>query len=359
MKRMTITVIICVLFAFVFFAGCGKNGNAAQENKKDDMPVIPVEVSVIEAGDITAYISSTATLEAEEETEVVAKVGGVVEEIYFEEGMRVKRNDVLAKLDDEKIRAQVDQAKASLQKLENEKKRNEELYEKKLISAEDYQASQYDYEYQKAAYEMAKLDLDYTSIRSPIDGIVAQRMIKVGNMVLANSPVFKTTAVNPLWAVLHIPERHLGKLIANQKATLRIDALNDEIFKGYIKRISPVVDPATGTVKVTVEVNNPEGELKPGMFSRVNITYDTHQNTILVPKDALIIEDQESSVFVLQDSLVVRRGVLTGYVNTTHIEILEGIALADTVITTGKGSLKDSSHVEIVGYQKYPKHVVH
>ena len=356
MRRSTLVNMIFISLYMSYFIGCGNNNNRSENDKKDETPVIPVEVAVIETGNITATITSTATLEAEEETEVVAKVGGVVEQIFFEEGMPVKAGEILAKLDDEKIRAQLDQTQASLQKLKNSQERNEVLFNKDLISAEDHQASKYDYEFQKAAYEMARLELDYTSIRSPIDGIVAERYIKVGNMVTVNTAVFKVTAVDPLWAVLYIPEQHLGKLQAGQSATLKVDALGKALCHGFVKRISPVVDPNTGTVKVTVEVGNASGALKPGMFARVNITHDMHENTVLVPKDALITEDQSSSVFVLQDSIVIRHDVTTGYVNTTHVEILEGLEVADTVITTGKGSLKDSSRVEIVGYQKIPVH---
>ncbi len=349
MRRSILYFIILIVCSLVFFAGCGKNANAKNEEDKEQETVIPVEVAIAESGNITAFITGTTTLESEEETEVVAKVSGVVEHLYTEEGRIVQAGDILAKLDDEKLTAQVEQAKAALLKLENEKIRNEELYEKNLISAQDFQASKYDYEYQKAAYEMARLDLDYTEIKAPISGIVAERMIKVGNMVLANQPVFQITEVDPLLAVLYIPERHIQKLKVDQKALLRIDALGNTVHHGYVKRISPVVDPATGTVKVTVEVHDPSFKIKPGMFARIQITHDVHQNTVLIPKDALIIEDQETSIYVMTDSIAIRRDIQTGYVNTSHIEVLSGVSVSDTVITTGKGSLKDSSKVEIVG----------
>ena len=343
--RFLIVGAVCGMIALQ--GGCSSNSHSETRNE-EDVVLVPVETAQVITGDISAYFSGTASLEAEEETGVVAKVGGVVEEIFVEEGDDVAVGQVLARLDDEKIAVQVEQAMANLQKLENVYKRSEELFNKKLISVEEFQQAKYDYEHQKAAYDLAKLDLQYTSIRSPIAGVVAERLVKVGNMVLANQVTFRVTGFDPLLAVLHVPERQMGKLKVGHPASLKVDAVPGGAFRGRIERISPVVDPSTGTMKVTVEVRDPSRSLKPGMFARVNITHDVHASALLVPKDAIISEDRESSVFVVRDSTAYRQIVETGYVNTSHIEVLMGLEEGDTVVTAGKGSLKDSSRVEFV-----------
>ena len=188
----------------------------------------------------------------------------------------------------------------------------------------------------------------YTDIRTPIGGVVAERLVKVGNMILPNQPVYRVTGLDPLIAVLHVPEKQISRLRVGQESRLQIDALPGADFTGRIKRLSPVVDPGTGTVKVTVEMRDPSRRLRPGMFARVKIIYDVHENTVLAPKDAIMAEDRESAVFVVQDSIAVRRFVTIGYENTTHVEILEGLLPGDTLVTTGKSSLKDSSTVDIV-----------
>ena len=336
-----------ILCAVAIQLGCGKDSQSKPKDKSD-VAAIPVEVSLVGTGDIAAYFSGTATLEAEGDASVVAKVGGVVKQILVEEGSYVKAGQVLAKLDDEKLAVQLAQAEANLNKLENDFRRNEELFNKKLVSAEVYQRAKFEYESQKAAFEMTKLDHDYASIRAPISGVVAQRMIKVGNMVLANSPTFRITDFDPLLAVLHVPEREMSKLRVGQPASLTVDAINGTDFTGRIARVSPVVDPTTGTIKVTVEVRDPSRQLKAGMFGRVNIVHDVHTNTLLVPKGAVIAEDAESAVFVVQDSVAYRKLVKTGYVNGANIEVLEGLRAGEKIVTTGQGSLKDSSKVEIV-----------
>jgi membrane fusion protein (multidrug efflux system) len=148
--------------------------------------------------------------------------------------------------------------------------------------------------------------------------------------------------------VLYVPERQAGKLRAGHLALVTVDALPGERFDGVVERTSPVVDPSTGTVKVTVQVRDTTRRLKPGMLARVGITHDVHAGTTLAPRDAVIEEDNESSVFVVRAGTAVRQPIETGYVNTTHIEVLAGLARGDTVVTTGKGGLKDSTKVEVV-----------
>ena len=349
MNRVVQIIYMLAIGLFIVIqGGCGNNSGSSSNNDKDTDVAVPVEVAEVKEGDIAAYFNGTATLEAEEETGVVAKVGGVVEKILVEEGDSVIEGQILAQLDDEKLSVQLAQTKENLEKLKNKYERSEELFKKNLVSTEEFQSSKYEYEHQKAAYDLAKLDYHYASIRSPISGVVAERLVKIGNMVLANQVTFRVTSLDPLLAILYVPERQIGKLQTGHPAKLRVDALQDHVYTGHIERISPVVDPTTGTVKVTVEVRDASRKLKPGMFARVNIIHDVHEKAMLVPRDAIMSEDRESSVFVVRDSIAYRQFVNTGYINTTHIEIVNGLSIGDTVVTTGKGSLKDSSKVELI-----------
>jgi membrane fusion protein (multidrug efflux system) len=135
-----------------------------------------------------------------------------------------------------------------------------------------------------------------------------------------------------------------------------VDAVPDNVCTGRIERISPVVDPSTGTMKVTIEIDNAEHRLKPGMFTRIDVVYDVRANTLLVPKNAIMAEDRESCVFVVKDSVALRRLVETGYVNTSHTEILRGLEKDDLVVTTGKSSLKDSIKVDVVVHSSDAAH---
>jgi len=345
LKKLVLFLIIAAVT--ILFNSCG-NSSGSQANNEEEDPGVPVETAKVIQGSISATYTGSASLEAEAEAEVVAKVSGVVKEIYVEESDAVKTDQVLAKLDDEQFLLELNQAKTRLEQLAKEFERNESLLKNKITSQETYEKTKSEYHSQKAACDLAQLRLDYTEIRAPISGIISLRHIKVGNMVNINQPTFHITDFDPLLAVLHIPEKEMSKLQIGYPSNLTADALPDIEFKGKILRISPVVNAGTGTVKVTVVVDDRTRQLKPGMFTRVKIIYDTHENTLLVPKNAVITEDSESSVFVVNEDTVSKRIVEIGYNNATHTEILSGLNMGDTIVSTGLSSLKDGSKINVV-----------
>ncbi len=318
------------------------------EEEEDERPAVPVEAATVETGEIAAFYTGTASLEAEEEALVVAKTGGVAIEILAEEGQYVEEGQALVKLDDERLTLELLRAEAALAKLRQDYERNEELFQKSIISTVEYERIKADYETQKAARDLAQLEVTYATVRAPFSGIVSERLIKKGNMVATHAPTFRLTDFDPLLAVMHVPERELNKLRKGQRAELRLDALYGEVFTGVIKRISPIVDPTTGTFKVTIEVRDRSRQLKPGMFGRIRIVYDTRADVLLVPKEAILAEDDESAVYVVRDSMAYRQVVVTGYSNDQHMEVISGIDAGDLIIITGQNSLRDSSKVEVI-----------
>jgi membrane fusion protein (multidrug efflux system) len=335
--------------ALLTFTACGNgNGDNNGENDQEEIVVIPVEATSVSRGDISAYYSNTATLEAEQEALIVAKVRGIVKEILVEEGDKVKAGQVIAKIEDQQYQIEADRAKSNMDRLYNDFKRSKELYDKNAISAEEYQNKQFEYEAQKSAYELAKLNVEYTSIKSPISGVISERLIKKGNMIGTDQNVYKVTDFDPLQAILYVPEHEMAKINKNQPAEIKVDALPGKSFKAHVERISPIVDPATGTFKVTVVIDDKNEKLKPGMFGRVKIVYDTRLSTKMIPKAAVMSEDQTQTVFVVRDSLAYKKVIVTGYVNGINIEVLEGLDDGEIVVTTGQGSLKDSAKVNVV-----------
>lgn len=329
-------------------SGCGGDARSNAPEAPEEAAPVPVETAVIEVGDASAFFSGTATLEAEEEALVVAKIGGTVEELFVEEGSYVRAGQPLAQLDRDRLALELARAEADLRKLEGAQERNEELFSKQLISAEEYERTKSEYETAVANRDLVQLEHEYATVRAPIDGIVSERLVKVGNMLQANDAAFRITDFDPLLAVMHVPERELGKIRVGQPVDLHFDALPGQQFTGHVERISPVVDPTTGTFRVTVAVRDTERRLKPGLFGRLRILYDTHGEALLVPREAVLEEDNTTSLFVVRDGRAFRQMVETGYQNGTRVEILGGAQANDTVIVTGQSSLRDSTRVEIV-----------
>lgn len=343
-------VMLAVLILALGSYGCGTKTQSKDNEDKDSTETIPVEAASVEIGDIAAYYSTTATLEAENVADIVPKVQGEVEQIHVEEGDFVEKGEKLAVLDHEQLKIELDRTQAEMNRLKNEYKRKEKLYNKELISAEEFDNARYAYETQKAAHELARLKLRHSTIKAPFSGVISRRDIKVGNMISTNEPAFEVTDFDPLLAIIHIPEHEMSKLKTGQKAELRVDALPDTSFNAYVKRISPVVDPGTGTFKVTMAVSDPTRQLKPGMFGRINIIYDTHPNTLMIPKQAVMEEDGNSNVFMIDDKMAFRRKINTGYINGDYIEIVSGLEEDQQVVTVGQSSLQDSALVEVIEF---------
>lgn len=348
MKNLRYSLPIILLAGLLFGTTACNNGEDQANNNEDENLVIPVQVSNVSRGDISAYYANTATLDAEQEATVVSKVRGIINEIYVEEGDQVKAGQVIAKIEDEQYKIEAARAKATLDRLQNDFQRNKELFDKNLIAAETYQNSQYEYESQKAAYDLAMLNLAYTSIKSPISGVVSERFVKRGNMIGTDQQVFRVTDFSPLQALLYVPEHEMAKIRKNQRAELRVDALPNQTFVGHVERISPVVDSQTGTFKVTVFVDETKDILRPGMFGRVKIVYDTRENTRMIAKSAVMSEDLAQSVYVIQDSLAFKKQIQTGYNNGLNVEVVNGLQDGDIVVTIGQSSLQDSSKVNII-----------
>jgi len=338
---------VCLSFTTV---SCSSESQSKNISDEDSTAAIPVEVAKTKVGDISAYYSSTATLEAEEEAKVVAKVRGIVKKLNVEEGDWVQAGDVLAQLEDEQLQLEAKRAKATMDRLQNELNRKEELFKKNLVSAQEFENAKYEYQAQQSDYELAKLQVKYTQIQAPISGVVSDRLIKVGNMISADQEAFKITDFDPILAVLNVPEHEMNKLEKGQKTLIQVDAISGKTFEGEVLRISPTVNPETGTFEVTVSVKDESRQLKPGMFGRVRIVYDTNQNTLTVPKNAVMTEDGSSSVYVINNKMAYRKTINTGYVNGDSIEVLDGLSPEDTVVTIGQSSLQDSALVEIVSF---------
>jgi membrane fusion protein (multidrug efflux system) len=338
------------LLCALMLAACQQSAESDKQEKEDETPAIPVETATAKRSDVYAMYSGTAPIEAFADALVIAKVGGEVREILAEEGDDVTTGQLLARLDGDRLRLETRQAESRLQKLERDYERNVDLRDRDLISAGDFEKIKYEMDSLRAAYELARLELSYTEIRAPINGVISERFIKIGNMLDANppSPTFQITSLEPLVSYLHVPEREYRRIQPGQAAVIEVDALAGNEFVATVARISPVVDPATGTFKITVEVSDPARRLKPGMFGRIKIVYDVHQNALRVPRSAIIDEAGETAVFVVDGEIARRRLVETGYADSGYIEILDGLSDDDHFVTVGQAGLKDGSKVTVI-----------
>lgn len=325
--------------------GDGKDAKAAEAS-------IPVEVAKPIRGEMLAMYSGTATLEAEADAAVIAKVSGEVRRILVEEGDHVAAGQVLAILDDRQLRLQAAQTRAALAKAERDFNRQVELHDKGLVSAGAFEGLKYDLDNQRAANDLASLNLSYSEIRAPFAGIVSERHVKLGQEIAVGFSMFRVTDPTPLKAAVFVPERELARLKPGQAASIAVDALAGRTFPAIVKLVAPTVDAATATFKVTLEVNDPKGDLKPGMFSRVGIVFERRTEALTIPRIALLDTDGSSNVFVVSAGKAEQRAIKTGLSNAGKVEVTEGLTGAEQVVVVGQNGLKDGNPVRVVSLEQ-------
>ena len=308
---------------------------------------VPVEVVEILPGPISAFIETNGTLEAEREVDIVARTGGPLVALDTEEGMQVRAGEVLARIDELEARAQVEIARVALQDAEVAYNRAKASLENAVVSQEVYDTAFSAFESAKAQLSGNEIQLGYTRITAPFDGLIIQRAVKFGETVTAGQQLFRISDFDPLLCVIGVPERDLARLSVGQRAILEVEAFPGERFQGRVLRISPVVDAATGTIRVTLEVNR-QGRLSPGMFAGVRLVTDVRQDALIMPKRALSLESLADSVFVVEDGVAYRRNVTLGYEEDDRVEVTDGLGRGDRVIVVGQDGLTDATPVQIL-----------
>jgi membrane fusion protein (multidrug efflux system) len=353
-----------LLGAAVALAGCGKANGDNGKDGKDEVPAVPVEVATTQRAEMAALYTGTAPIEADRRALVMPKVTGEIRAVLADEGQRVKAGQVLARLDGDQLRLEVALNEATMRKLERDYNRNLELQQKGLVSATAIDNLKYELEAAKASWELARLQLSYTEIRSPIAGTVTQRLdlVKVGNTVTpvggviesADSSLFVVEDLDTLMLRVNVPERELSKLSVGQPAELAFDAVPGRVFRGEIALISPSIDPATATFAVRIRVTESDGLLRPGMFARVAIVYERKPDALQIPRTALLDTDGQPKVFVVKDGKAAERAVKLGLSNGGWIEVTEGLTDGEQVVVVGQGAVKPGAAVRVVNSSARP-----
>ena len=353
-----------VVAAAVALSACGNANGDNEKEAKDAVTAVPVEVAATQRAEMAALYSGTAPVESDRKAFVMPKVQGEIRQVLADEGERVRAGQVLARLDGDKLRLEVALNEATMRKLERDYNRNLELQQKGLVSATAIDNLKYELEAAKANWELARLQLSYCDIRSPIDGTVTQRLdvVKVGNTVTpmggviesGQSSLFVVEDLDTLMLRVNVPERELAKLSVGQVAQLTFDAVPNHVFEGKIELISPYVSADTATFTARIRVTKTDGLLRPGMFARVAIVYERKPDALQIPRTALLDGDGPPKVFVVKDGKALERAVKLGLSNGAWIEVTEGLKDGEQVVVVGQGAVKPGAAVRVVNSSARP-----
>jgi len=346
MNSINKTLSLLTLAALPALSGCGTGeASAVALDTEQEITPVPVEVSIPARADIYATYAATTTIGSEGDAAVLARVPGEVVELLVEEGDWVEKGQVLARLDGERLRLEMLSAKANLDKARGEYERYEDLSLRGLVSKSMFDGLRFDLEGLESTYKLKKLNYNYSRIRATISGYVSTREIKLGQSVAVNDATFRITDTNQLVAYLQIPQTDLAKFAAGNTATLEVDSMPGRKYAADIVRISPTIDTRNGTFRATAIIDNAADELAPGMFARFTIAYAKHTNALLIPTQAIVNEDQRSSVYVVSNGEVTLRQIETGIESDGRVEVLSGLSDDEQIVVVGQATLRDGSKV--------------
>lgn len=328
----------------------GTSGHDKSAKKKTDSapPASPVELASVRLGSISTWLTHTTTLEARNSATLVARRRGQVLGIPAEEGMWVEKGATLARLDDHEAKLAVQRTELATEIAKRELERGKQLSAKGYLSAKELDDLELKLKTAWVGLEQARYDLTQMRIVAPFSGRVVTRSINLGETVTEGKECFRLDSFDPILARLYFPERELSRVRLGQQGTLTVDSHPGRQFIGKVALVNPVVDRANGTFKVTLEIANRDGMLRPGTFARVRLKTGDFPRAVLVPRRALLSEDGEDYVFLARADSVVRLAVTVGAVDGDTAQVVRGLAAGDRIVTVGHGGLKPGAKIKPV-----------
>ncbi len=331
--------------------GRGMRGRFGGRSGKSS--AVPVEVTALTRGNISSYLKYSSTLQTEQTVDVYPRIGGLVEAIYVEEGQWVRKGQKLLQIEKETYELAEQKAHIEYQKQESDYKRLKALEAEELLSEEEFGNAELAYKQAEIAWKQAVLNLKFTTVSAPISGVVGERSVNLGDRVQTAATLFKIVNLNEKIVPVFAPQDEYTKVYNKQQATITTGILPDERFAGYVKRISPIVDPQSGTFKVTVAVNDPQNRLRPGMFVNAELIVSTHENARLIPKSALIYENERIYFFVVENDTSKKYELEKGYEDAEKVEMLNDLQVGAKIVVLGQNGLKDGTKVKIIQEKSY------
>jgi membrane fusion protein (multidrug efflux system) len=320
----------------------------APENEGEDIAPIPVEATEIELGPVASYITATANLVPEDEVKVLAEAEGRVVRLEVEEGDSVTQGEVLAVIDRDEAEIALNKAALRAANARVAFERAEGTLDQGLISREEFDRLTLEYDVARQEVAEAEWRLQRTVICAPFTGRVTERFITPGQHLRPGDELFTVADFDPLIARIFLPEKDVLTLDEGRVVRISLAADPSLEFVGRIRQISPVVDTATGTVKVTVEASSPPTQARPGAFVSIGIVRERREAAVLLPRKSVIRELRSAHVFITDGAKAEKRSVSLGLEEGDIVEALGGVEAGEQVIVAGQGGLKDGAKVKIL-----------
>jgi membrane fusion protein, multidrug efflux system len=335
----------------VLVAACGESGaEPARENGPGLMGMdraVPVAAEIMTPQEMQVVLRGSANLQAREEVEVLPKQTGVIARILVEEGDRVRAGQPLAALDSEEWELQAQQSEARARAARDAAARAAQLQQQGLISDQEVERLQSEAQVAEADLGLARLRVRNAVITAPIAGVVTHRFVERGQLVNSSATAFRVADTSRLEAAVGVPEREANRVQPGQAARVRVEG--QPAVQGRVSRVRPVVDPASGTVRVVVEVDPQQGGgLRPGQFVNVEIVTETLDERLTLPRTAVLVDGAAPRVFTVTGGRAQEREVTLGVSQAERVEIRAGVEVGDTVVVVGQDNLRPGAAVNLM-----------
>ncbi len=311
-----------------------------------DYPVA-VEAAAVEIGRVVRRIEAVGTLTANEEVLLRPEIDGLITDIGFREGQAVAGGDVLFRLDDTLLAAELMTAEADLALFEQNHRRALQLHSRGAGTERSRDEAVADLARGRANLALAKARLAKTVIKAPFDGILGLREVSIGDYVQEGEPLVRLEQVNPMKVDFRVPELFLAELTSDQALSLTVDALPGLTFEGHVIALDSQVDINGRALVLRAQVPNDIGYLKPGLFARVDVILESRDDAMLIEESALVPSGRSLFVYKAIDGKAVRQLVETGLYRDGKVEILSGLTPGELVITAGQVKLREGSKLSL------------
>ncbi len=349
-KGLIIIVIVAVIglalpkVKSIFSAKKSENRNPAF------IPELAVKAFIARPQKFENKIFVTGTVLANEEIEIRSEISGKVEKIFFNEGSRVKKGDILVKVDDSELQAQLLKTQYQKKLAEEKEYRQRLLLEKEAISRQEYDIALTELNTLEAEIQLIKARIDKTEIRAPFDGVIGLRYVSVGSYISPSVKISTLQNIDTLKLEFSIPEKYIRLVNVGDRINFKVQG-SDKRYTAVIYAIDPKIDPTTRTLQVRAIFPNKNHEVLPGSFAEIEVVLEEIPNAILIPSEAIIPSAEGSKVFVYNQGKAFERNVETGIRTERFIQIKSGLNPGDTVLTTGLLQLKSGFKVRITGIE--------
>jgi membrane fusion protein (multidrug efflux system) len=296
---------------------------------------------------VNETLSLVGSVAANEMVEIKSETDGTLEEVLFTEGQKVKQGDLLIRLDESKFSASVNEAEANFKLTETTYERNKQLLRDKLISQQEYDQAAAQFQANKASLELKKRLLKDARIYAPFKGTMSSRQVSPGQVIAKNTTLTWLIDLDPVKVELNVPERFVSQLKVGQKIEITVAAYPGRTFLGEVFFVAPFVESATRTALVKARIDNPNSELKPGMFANLNLTLKLKEDAIVIPESSVIASGDRNIIYVLdKEDAAQIRPVKIGIRQAGLVEILSGVKPGERVVSEGIQKIRPGGKVK-------------